>query len=67
MNNLKKIFDNSAMFDPLITDLQIKTNNLKTLVQNTSYKALIVMTNGDSVTGYGIPRVKIFIYSTNCL
>lgn len=63
MNNLKKIFDNSAMFDPLITDLQIKTNNLKTLVQNTSYKALIVMTNGDSITGYGMGSRFSFIHN----
>ncbi len=63
LNNLKLIFDNSTLFDPLKTDLETKTNDLKTKVEATDFKALIVMTNGNNVTGFGIGSRFSFIHN----
>jgi len=63
LNNLKLIFNNSVLFDPLKTDLETKTNHLKTQVEATNFKALIVMTNGDTITGYGVGSRFSFIHN----
>lgn len=63
LNNLKLIFNHSTLFDPLKTDLEQRTNQLKSQVEVTDFKALIVMTNGDTITGYGVGSRFSFIHN----
>lgn len=63
IQNLKKIFGGNDTFDSMISTLQTKTNEVKTLAQNSQFKSLIVMTNGDDISGYGIGSRFGFIHN----
>lgn len=63
LNNLKLVFDNLADFDQLITTLESETNALKTSALASNLNALILMTNGDDISGYGIGSRFSFIHN----
>lgn len=63
LSNLKQIFGGLEAFDSMISTLESKTSEVKTLAQNSALKALIVMTNGDDISGYGIGSRFGFIHN----
>jgi iron complex transport system substrate-binding protein len=63
MNILKQIFDGNTAFDALKTDLSAKTSELKETASQSGLKALIVMTNGSAISGYGIGSRFGFVHN----
>ncbi len=63
MNNLKLIFGGNETFSTMIDTLQTKTDEVKLLAQASNLKSLIVMTNGDDISGYGVGSRFGFIHN----
>ena len=63
MNNLKLIFGGNETFSTMIDTLQTKTDEVKFLAQASNLKSLIVMTNGDDISGYGVGSRFGFIHN----
>lgn len=60
---LKQIFDGNTAFDALKTTLSTKTSELEETVSQSGLKALIVMTNGSAISGYGIGSRFGFVHN----
>ncbi|MCV2231796.1 siderophore ABC transporter substrate-binding protein [Paracholeplasma manati] len=63
LDNLKAIFGGNEAFDTMKTTLQTKTAEVKLLAQMSNFKTLIVMTNGDDISGYGVGSRFSFIHN----
>ena len=63
LDNLKAIFGGKEAFDTMKTTLQTKTAEVKLLAQMSNFKTLIVMTNGDDISGYGVGSRFSFIHN----
>ncbi|HKL61229.1 MAG TPA: ABC transporter substrate-binding protein [Acholeplasma sp.] len=60
---LSKVFDGHQAFNVLSETLTIKTNELAAKAKNINLNALILMTNGNSISGYGIGSRFGFIHN----
>lgn len=63
LDNLKSIFGGNEAFDTMKNTLQTKTAEVKLLAQVSNFKTLIVMTNGDDISGYGLGSRFSFIHN----
>lgn len=63
IENLKLIFGGNEVFDTMIDTLETKTAEVNLLAEASNLKALIVMTNGDDISGYGVGSRFGFIHN----
>lgn len=63
MTNLKRIFGNLDIFDTMYETLDTKTLSTKQKAVDSGFKTLILMTNGDDISGYGIGSRFGFIHN----
>lgn len=63
IEHLQLIFGGNDTFETMIETLETKTAEVKLLAQASNYKSLIVMTNGDDISGYGVGSRFGFIHN----
>lgn len=63
IENLQLIFGGNDTFETMIETLETKTTEVKLLAQASNLKSLIVMTNGDDISGYGVGSRFGFIHN----
>ncbi|MDY0210723.1 MAG: ABC transporter substrate-binding protein [Acholeplasma sp.] len=63
LEHLKLIFNNNEVFDTMYETLESKTNIIKEQAIGSGFKSLILMTNGDDISGYGIGSRFGFIHN----
>lgn len=63
IEHLQLIFGGNDTFETMIETLETKTAEVKLLAQASNFKSLIVMTNGDDISGYGIGSRFGFIHN----
>ncbi len=63
IEHLQMIFGGNDTFETMIETLETKTAEVKLLAQASNFKSLIVMTNGDDISGYGVGSRFGFIHN----